>query len=347
MIDPRFFQRSRPLPLGLIAKQVGAELSDPLATELMIVDIGSLDSAEADHLSAFYDARYLQSFLQTKAGAVITSQEFARLVPPGKLLLLTANPGHAWARISNLFYPTPAVEPSTHRDTIIDPSAVIGVDCLIRAGVVIGRNVVLGARSRIDCNVVLEAGVVIGDDCFIGTSSTISHALLGSGVCIGPGTRIGGPGFGFISGPSGAIRMPQLGRVIIGNHVQIGSNCTIDRGSEGDTVIGAGTVIDNLVQVAHNVRLGRHCVVAGQAGIAGTTIIGDHVMVGGQACINDHLTIGDAARIAGGSGVMRNVAPGETVGGYPAIPVRKWHRQTVGLRRLFGGNIVIDENERA
>ena len=336
MVDPRFFQRSTPLPLGLIAKQVGAELSDPVAAELIIVDIGSLEKADADYLSAFYDARYLQSFLESGAGAVVTSYELARRAPPGKLLLLTPNPILAWAQISNLFYPAPAIDPGMHPSAIVDPSASIGIGCQIGAGVVIEHNAVVGARSHIDCNVVLKAAVVVGDDCFIGANSTISHALLGSGVRIAAGARIGGPGFGFTSGPRGPIRMPQLGRVIIGNHVEIGANCTIDRGSVEDTVIGAGTVLDNLVHVAHNVRLGRHCVVAGQAGIAGTSIIGDHVMVGGQACINDHLSIGEGARIAGGSGVMRDVASGLTVGGYPAIPIRSWHRQTIGVMRLFG-----------
>lgn len=336
IIDPRFFQRSRPLPLGLIARQVEAELSDPVAAEVMIVDIGPLESANADYLSAFYDSRYLDSFLESKAGAVVTSHKLAEFAPPRKILLLTPNPRLAWTQVSNLFYPAAALEPGRHCNAIVDPSAAIGIDCQIGAGVVIQRNVVLGTRSRIDCNAVLETGVTIGDDCLIGAGSTISHALLGSGVRIGTGTRIGTPGFGFASGPSGAIRMPQLGRVIIGHHVQIGANCTIDGGSEGDTLIGDGTVIDNLVHLGHNVRLGRRCVVAGQVGIAGSTIIGDRVMVGGGARINDHLTIGEAARIAGASGVMRNVAPGETVGGYPAIPIRRWHRQTVGLMRLFG-----------
>jgi UDP-3-O-[3-hydroxymyristoyl] glucosamine N-acyltransferase len=337
MIDPRFFQRSRPLPLGLIGKYLGAELSDPLAAELMVADIGSLESADAGYLSVLYHSRYLNAFLESKAGAVVTSPRLARLASTTKPLLLTPDPRLAWAQIANLFYPATPLEAGIHRNATIDPSASIGPSCQIGPGVVIGRNVVLGARSHIGCNAVVEAGVAIGEDCCIGAGSTISHALIGSSVRVATGTRIGGPGFGFFSGPNGVVRMPQLGRVTIGDHVEIGANCTVDRGSEGDTVIGARTVLDNLVRVAHNVRLGRHCVIAGQVGIAGSAVIGDFVMIGGRACISDHLIIGEAARIAFASSVIRNVAPGETVGGYPAIPIRKWHRQTSGLKRLFGG----------
>src|SRR5258706_6976960 len=257
-----------------------------------------------------------------------------------KPLLLTPNPQLAWAKVANLFYPATPVEAGIHRTATIDASASVCPSCQIGPGVVIERNVVLGARSQICCNAVVEAGVAIGEDCCIGASTTISHAVIGSNVRIATGARIGGPGFGFFSGPSGVVRMPQLGRVTIGDHVEIGANCTLDRGSEGDTVIGARTVLDNLVHVAHNVRLGRHCVIAGQVGIAGSTVIGDFVMIGGRACISDHLIIGEAARIAFASSVVRNVGPGETVGGYPAIPIRKWHRQTAGLKRLFGGKSI-------
>jgi UDP-3-O-[3-hydroxymyristoyl] glucosamine N-acyltransferase len=130
------------------------------------------------------------------------------------------------------------------------------------------------------------------------------------------------------------LRIAQLGRVIIEDDVQIGSNSAVDRGAMGDTIIGAGTAIDNLVQIAHNVRIGRHCVLAGQVGIAGSTTLGDRVMVGGQTAINEHVTVGSDARIAGKSGVMRDVAPGEAVGGYPAMPIRQWHRQTLALAQL-------------
>jgi UDP-3-O-[3-hydroxymyristoyl] glucosamine N-acyltransferase len=182
---------------------------------------------------------------------------------------------------------------------------------------------------------VIGAGVVIGNDCRVGANSTVSHAVIGARVVIATSVSIGGEGFGFVLGPSGLVRMQQVGRVIIEDDVEIGANCAIDRGATGDTIIGAGTVIDNLVQIGHNVRLGRHCILSGQVGIAGSTLIGDGVMIGGQAAISDHLVIGAGARIAGKSGVMRDIEPGGAVGGYPAVPLRQWHRQTAGQMRLF------------
>jgi UDP-3-O-[3-hydroxymyristoyl] glucosamine N-acyltransferase len=182
---------------------------------------------------------------------------------------------------------------------------------------------------------VLGEGVMLGDDCRIGANTTISHALLGARVEVATSVSIGGQGFGFVPGPKGLVRMLQLGRVIIEDDVEIGANCAIDRGATGDTVIGAGTVLDNLVQIGHNVRLGRHCVLCGQVGIAGSTIVGDGVMIGGQTAISDHVKIGSGARIAGNSGVMRDVEPGGVVGGFPAMPIRDWHRQTAGLMRSF------------
>jgi UDP-3-O-[3-hydroxymyristoyl] glucosamine N-acyltransferase len=202
-------------------------------------------------------------------------------------------------------------------------------------GAVIGRDVKIGERCHIGSHAVLDAGVVIGDDCRIGAQTAIGNSLIGDRVEIASCSSIGGQGFGFVAGPRGPLRMLQVGRVIIENDVEIGSNCAIDRGASGDTVIGAGTVIDNLVQIGHNVRLGRNCVLSGQVGIAGSTVLGNGVMVGGQSAISDHLVVGSGARIAGKSGVMRDIEPGGIVGGYPAVPLRQWHRQTAGLLRLF------------
>jgi UDP-3-O-[3-hydroxymyristoyl] glucosamine N-acyltransferase len=169
---------------------------------------------------------------------------------------------------------------------------------------------------------------VLGHDCAIGANSCISYAIIGARVRIASGVSIGGQGFGFVPAANGRLRIPQLGRVMIENDVEIGANCAVDRGSTGDTVIGAGTVLDNLVHIAHNVRLGRHCVICGQVGIAGSTVVGDGVMIGGQVGISDHLQVGSGARIASKSGVIRDVKDGEAVGGYPAMPIREWHRQT-------------------
>jgi UDP-3-O-[3-hydroxymyristoyl] glucosamine N-acyltransferase len=334
MADERFFPSSGPLRLTDIAFHISAELSDLQAGEMMVNGVGSLDTAKAGDLSLFCDARYRGAFANSRASVVVTSRELSGLVPFEGPLLFVALPRVAYARICDLFFPAASLLEETHSTAQIDETTVLGAGCQIDAGVVIGPEARIGSRCHLSSHVVIGAGVVLGDDCEIGANTAIGHALIGSRVRVASNVSIGGPGFGFTPGPRGLVRMPHLGRVIIEDNVEIGANCAVDRGADGDTVLGAGSVLDNLVQIAHNVRLGRHCVIAGQAGIAGSTVLGDGVLVGGQAAINDHLTIGSGARVAGKSGVMRDVDAGETVAGYPAVPVRQWHRQTVGLKRL-------------
>lgn len=335
MTDLRFFRPSRPFSLGEIARQIGAEPPAPEAADIFIHDIGDLETAKRGDLSLFCDARYIAALIETRASAVVTSRALARHVPAGRCLLFVADPRLAFARIGHLLYPATPPEQGVHATAQIHPSAVIGRGSQIDAGAVVERDVVIGERCHIGFHAVLGPGVTVGDDCRIGAHTTISNALIGARVEIASSGSIGGQGFGFAPGPMGFVRMLQLGRVIIENDVEIGANCAIDRGATGDTVIGAGTVIDNLVQIGHNVRLGRCCVLSGQVGIAGSTVLGDGVMVGGQAAISDHLTIGSGVRIAGKSGVMRDIEPNSVVGGYPAISLRQWHRQTAGLLRLF------------
>ena len=225
--------------------------------------------------------------------------------------------------------------PGIHATAHVDSDSTIGQGCQIDAGAKIGRNVTIGEGCHIEANVVICDGVSIGRDCFIGANGTIRHALIGSRVRIGSNSCIGGEGFGFVPTPKGLLRQTQLGRVIIEDDVEIGSSCAVDRGALGDTVIRCGTVIDNLVQIAHNVRIGRHCVLAAQVGIAGSSEIGDSVMIGGQVAIIDHVKVGANARIAARSGIMRDVPDGEAWGGTPAVPIRQWHRQTAALARLI------------
>lgn len=335
MTDLRFFRPSGPFSLGYIARQIGAEPPSAKAAEIVVHDIGDLETAKQGDLSLFCDARYTAALIETRASVVLTSRALARHAPFGFSLLYADDPRLAFARIGHLLYPATSPEPGIHVAAQVHPSAVIGRGSQIDAGAVIERDAVIGERCHVGFHAVLGRGVTVGDDCRIGPQTAISNALIGARVEIASNSSIGGQGFGFAPGPAGLVRMLQLGRVIIENDVEIGANCAIDRGATGDTVIGAGTVIDNLVQIGHNVRIGRCCVLSGQVGIAGSTVLGDGVMVGGQAAISDHLTIGAGARIAGKSGVMRDVEPNATVGGYPAMPLRQWHRQTVGLLRLF------------
>jgi UDP-3-O-[3-hydroxymyristoyl] glucosamine N-acyltransferase len=335
MTDPRFFRRNGPFSLGEIAREIGAETPSAEAGRLMIHDIAALEDAGPDELSVFNDVRYRPVLADTKAGAIVTSRDLAGQARDGSCLLLAAEPRLAYAQIGHLFYPAPALDPGIAAGAHIDASARIGGGSQIDPGALIGPHVEIGARCHIAGNVVLGAGVVLGDDCRIGANSSISYALLGARVEIATGVSVGGQGFGFVPGPKGLVRVLQLGRVIIEDDVEIGANCAIDRGATGDTVIGAGTVLDNLVHIGHNVRLGRSCIICGQVGIAGSTVVGDGVMMGGQVGVADHLTIGSGARIAAKSGVMRDVPPGVTVGGFPAMEIKQWHRQTTELARLL------------
>lgn len=335
MTDHRFFRPSGPFPLNYIAEQIGAEPPDLKAGGILIHDVSSLESAKQGDLSLFYDARYAMALTETRASVVVTSRDLARHAPNGRCFLFAAEPRLAFARVGHLLYPAAAPEPGIHPTAQIHPSSVIGSGSQIDAGAVISRDASVGKRCHVGCHAVLGAGVIVGDDCRIGPQTVIDNTIVGNRVEIGSCVSVGGQGFGFVADAHGLLRILQIGRVIIEDDVEVGTNCAIDRGTTGDTVIGAGTVIDNLVQIGHNVRLGRHCILSGQVGIAGSTVLGDGVMVGGQAAISDHLNIGAGARIAGKSGVMRDVRPGTKVGGYPAVPLRQWHRQTASLLRLF------------
>jgi UDP-3-O-[3-hydroxymyristoyl] glucosamine N-acyltransferase len=334
MSDSRFFRAEGPFSLGHIAGIVGAELAQPERAGEMIRDVAELTEATAGELAVFSDPRHAAAFANCHATVVVTSRKLSAYPHNGSALLLADDPRLAFARIGKLFYPYPQPRAFIHSRAFVAASAQIGADTEISAGAVVGENVQIGSRCHIAANAVIADGVIIGDDTIIGANTSISHALIGAKVRIAENVSIGGEGFGFVPGPKGPVRVFQVGRVIIEDQVEIGGNCAIDRGSLGDTVIGAMSALDNLVQIGHNVRLGKGCIIAGQAGVAGSTTLGDYVMVGGAVSISDHLTIGSGAKIAGKSGVMRDVAPGEIVAGYPAVPVRQWHRQSAALAKL-------------
>jgi UDP-3-O-[3-hydroxymyristoyl] glucosamine N-acyltransferase len=334
MADARFFHRAGPFSLRDIAAVVGAEPVPADDEAVSIGDLAALDSAGPDDISVFTGTRYLSALALTRAGAIIISRKLAHHAAPTARLLYVGDPRRAYAQVGRLFYPPQTLQPGAHASASVHPSACIGPGTQIDAGAVIGRDVDIGERCHIGPNVVIGDGVLIGDDCRIGANCAISHALIGHRVEIETCVTIGSQGFGFVPGPAGLERMLQLGRVVVEENVKIGANCAIDRGATEDTVIGAGSVLDNLVHIGHNVRLGRHCVICGQVGIAGSTVVGDGVMMGGQTGVADHLTIGARAQIAAKSGVMRNVEPGTVVGGFPAVPIKDWHRQTTSIARL-------------
>lgn len=334
MADPRFFRRAGPYSLEHLAKLCGAQLSPGSNPEMMISDVAALDVAGEGQISFLDNKKYVEAFSRSHAAACIVHPSMAPRAPSGMALLESPDPYRSYAMIAQAFYPAPAVEAFVAPNAFVDPSAKLTQPVQIDPGAYVGPNAEIGAGTRIGPNAVIGEGVVLGQNCVVGANASVSHALVGNRVSIYPGVRIGQDGFGFAMGPKGHLKVPQLGRVVIEDDVEIGANATIDRGAGPDTVIGAGSKIDNLVQIAHNVKLGRGCVIVSQVGISGSTKLGDFVVAAGQAGITGHLTIGSGAQIAAQSGVMRDVGPGEKVGGSPATPITEWLRQSALLAKM-------------
>jgi UDP-3-O-[3-hydroxymyristoyl] glucosamine N-acyltransferase len=334
MADPRFFRVAGPFTAAEIARRTGAVLSGAADGERLLRDVAALEAAGPDALSFLDNRKYLAAFRQTRAGAAFVRPALASEAPPGVTLLVTEQPYRGFALAAQAFYPEAAPEPGIAASAVIDPTARLGEGCAVEANAAIGPRVEIGRRCHIGANSAIGAGCVLGDDVRVGANVSVSHSIIGSRVRLYPGVRIGQDGFGFALDPSGHVKIPQLGRVIIEDDVEVGANTTIDRGAVRDTVIGAGTMIDNLVQIGHNVQMGRGCVLVAQAGISGSTRLGDHVIVAGQAAFAGHLTIGSGARILAQAGVMRDVAAGETVVGAPAVPPKEFFRQVAVLQRL-------------
>jgi UDP-3-O-[3-hydroxymyristoyl] glucosamine N-acyltransferase len=329
--DPRFFARTGPFSLAEVVKAADGE-AKPLS--LMLRGVAPLQTAQPDEISFLDNRKYVDALAETRAGAVIVHRDVADRVPSSAITVIASEPYVSWARVCTLFHPLPPSKPGIHPAAIVATTAKVDASAEIGPLVVIGEGAEIGPRCRIAAHAVIDDGVVMGADCRIGPHVTLSHTLLGDRVVIYPGVRIGQDGFGFAITPQGFLSVPQIGRVLIENDVEVGANTTIDRGSMHDTVIGAGSRLDNLVQIGHNVRLGRACVIVSQAGISGSTTLGDQVMLGGQAGLTGHLKIGTRARVGAQSGVMADVPAGTEVVGSPAQPVRAFFREVAALRRL-------------
>jgi UDP-3-O-[3-hydroxymyristoyl] glucosamine N-acyltransferase len=333
--DPRFFNGAGPFAVqSLLAAAGGRLVRAERLGERMLSGVAALQHAGPGEVSVLHNPRYAEAASATRAGLVVVGEALAARIPDGSAALVADDPHEAWARIAQLFHPPLPRRPGVHPSAVVDASAVIDATAEIGAHAVIGARVEIGAECQIGPGAVIGDGVAIGPGSRIGALASVSHALLGARVYVYPGARIGQEGFGFAITARGFVTVPQLGRVILEDEVEIGANATVDRGASHDTVIGAGSRIDNLIQIGHNVRLGRHCVMAAQSGISGSTTLGDFVQIGAQAGLTGHLRIGAKARIGAQAGVMSDVAAGADVIGSPALPVREFFRNVAVLRRL-------------
>jgi UDP-3-O-[3-hydroxymyristoyl] glucosamine N-acyltransferase len=336
--DPRFFASTGPQDLAAIAAAAGITLPEGVDPAARFAGTAPLSAAGPEELSFLDNRRYREALRATRAGAVIVPPAFLGDVPAGCIALPAAQAYLGFIRVVRLFHPPTPPQPGIH------PSAVVAADATVGEGTEIGPCAVIGAGARIGphciigAHVVIGPGVEIGEGCRLHPQCSVSHAILGRFVVLHPGARIGQEGFGFVPTPDGRFETaPQIGRVILGDAVEVGANSCIDRGAQEDTVIGPGTRLDNLVQVGHNVRTGRGCVLVAQSGVSGSVVLGDYVTLAAQAGIAGHLQIGPKARIGAQSGVMNDVPAGSDVLGSPAWPVRETWRAIAALKKLAAG----------
>lgn len=334
MPDKRFYDTSEPVSLDQLSRLTGATLSSSSFGSRFVARVAGLDDAEIDSVSFFSNRRFIDQALVTLAGACFVTPKDIQVLPQGCIGLLTNTPQVAFAVAARLLH-----HPKYHHagDGKFHPSVRLGEDVTLGPDVILGPGVMIGRGTHIASGAIVGPGVCIGRNCLIGPRVTIGFALIGDGVCIHGGAMIGEPGFGATAGPKGLMDIPQLGRVILQDGVTIGAGACIDRGALADTTIGENTKIDNLVQIGHNTVIGRNCVLAAHTGVSGSVVIEDGCQLGGRAGLADHIRIGAGARIAAAAGVMNDVPAGESWGGYPAKPIKRWLRETVYLTRLAQG----------
>jgi UDP-3-O-[3-hydroxymyristoyl] glucosamine N-acyltransferase len=340
MSDPLFFRHPSGLTLREIAELTGGSPRGCAPLERRISDVAPLDRAGPADLAFLDGRRYADQLDSTRAGICIVSERFADRAPPHVAVLVARQPYRAFVEAARALYPD-AVRPSslfeaggTAQGAHVHPSARLEKGVTIDPAAVIGPRAEIGAGTVLQAAAVIGPSVRIGRDCTIGAGCSLTHALLGDRVIVHPGCRIGQDGFGYVMGAGGHVKVPQVGRVILQDQVEIGAGTTIDRGANRDTIVGEGTKIDNLVQVGHNVVIGRHCIVVAQTGISGSVTIGDFVVLGARVGINNHVRIGDGAHIAATSIVNDDVPPGARWGGIPAKPARIWFREMKILEQM-------------
>ncbi|MCA1951960.1 MAG: UDP-3-O-(3-hydroxymyristoyl)glucosamine N-acyltransferase [Hyphomicrobiales bacterium] len=340
MTGPMFFPVPAPMALGALSVALDAALADPAMASREIVGIAPLESAGPGDLAFLDNAAYARFATETRAGACLIAPKFAGRLAPGTAALITAEPYRAFARATALLFPS-STRPQSVFGTIgiaagafVHPTARLEAGVTVDPGAVIGPGAEIGRGTLVAAHAVIGPEVRIGRDCAIGPHASITHALIGNRVIIHAGARIGQDGFGFALGARGHLKVPQIGRVILQDDVDIGANTTVDRGANRDTIIGEGSKIDNLVQIGHNVVIGRHCVIVGQAGVSGSSVLEDYAVLAGQAGIAGHVRIGMGAQVGAKAGVMADVPAGARIIGAPAKPVKQFFREVATLERL-------------
>jgi UDP-3-O-[3-hydroxymyristoyl] glucosamine N-acyltransferase len=342
MTDPVFFAPSRQFTASEIAALVGAEIRTPGRAERVVVALASADKG-GDGTLIFIDGKRNAGMLEgVQAAAVLCSEDVADAIPGDIAVLVSRRPHQDFATIGRLMFPASAKPVAFTGEAGVSPAAYVHADAtvetgaIVEAGAVISPGAEIGKGTIVAPNAVIGAGCRVGRGSYVGAGSTMQNALIGDGVILHAGVRIGQDGFGFVPGKAGPEKIPQLGRVVIQDDVEVGANTTIDRGTLSDTVIGQGSKIDNLVQIAHNVRIGRFCLIAGLCGISGSVTLGDGVMLGGSVGLADHVSVGAGAAIAARSGVMHDVPAGERWAGSPARPIRDFFREIAIIRKMSG-----------
>lgn len=338
MSDPQFFAPARSTSAGELAEAIGASLLDQRLAGTLVDGVASIHDGRPGTVVYADGIKQSEHLARTQASVVICPPDTASSVRAGVAVMVSGRPQESFVRAAAFFFPAAlrpgaqtgetGVSPAAH----VSPSACLEPGVVVEAGAVICAGAAIGSGTVVAANAVVGANCRIGRDCHIGFGASVQFALIGNRVILHPGVRVGQDGFGFIRGSMEKI--PQIGRVVIQDGVEIGANSCIDRGSLGDTIIGEGTKIDNLVQIGHNVTIGRQSAIAAQCGISGSVTLGDRVVLAGQVGMADHLSVGDRAIVGAQSGVMHNVPAGETWFGYPAQPIQSAMREIAKLRSI-------------
>lgn len=334
MIDTSFYINHGPMSLQKVAEITGAVLQDASKADVLVRDIATLARAGQGEICFFYDKKMKEQGALMKATACVTTEELVSFVPETTIKLISKDPKRAFLKLNMAMYDEKSRGLGIAATAKIAKTAKLGKNCFVGENAVIEDNVVIGDNCLIEHGAVITNDCKIGNNCRIGVNAKVSFCEMGNDCYIYAGAQIGNDGFGFMMIDGKHQRIPQLGRVIIGDDVEVGANSCIDRGALDDTIVGDGCRIDNLSQIAHNDIMGRGCIVVAQTGIAGSCTFGDYVVCGGQTGFADHLTIGSGAQIGAQAGVMQDVEPGAVVLGCPAQPIKDFMRQTLYLRKL-------------